>query len=374
MYKRIVLNNSLSFKERLKNLVRYYRMRRSARIQWKKAFDRVLSINPQHNYPLDKSIEKAHREYWKPFKRRINLSTFRISSRISGIVDRKYVPEEIFLTDLEQILNPTPAVRYFSYKSLLSSWFSGNIFPRDYFHNIDGKYFDNNLDPISINKVDEIAGTISYPVVMKPNRDSYGGENIYFPANKPELLQLLENNQDFLVQEKIMNHSFYRQFNDHGINTLRVNLYRSFKTNEWHIITITLRMGVAGSLDNLHSGGIAVGVNKFGYLNGYGIDRYASIYDKHPDNEVTFDKQIPDFEGLRKFALGIANKVFYARIIALDVCYDSESCWRAIEVNINDTTISFLGQYHGTTLFGDFTDEVHEYCLKNHWALGSAKH
>jgi hypothetical protein len=348
-------------------------MRRSARIQWKKAFNRVLSSNPQYNAPLSKSVEMAHKEYWKPFNRRINLSTLRISGNISGTAISKCVPEEIFLADMEPILNPLPIARYLSNKSFYNYWFPGNTFPHDYFHNIDGRWFDNKLSPILGKDLYRIISRIEYPVVVKPNRDSYGGRNVYFPECEKELLEHTRDNQDFLVQEKIKNHSFFNQFNKHGLNTLRVNLYRSFKTNEWHVINLTLRMGVNGSLDNLSSGGIAAGVNKSGFLNGYAIDRYGNKYDKHPDTGVKFIQQIPDYEGLGKFSLNIVNRVFYARLVCLDVCLDPQSRWRAIEVNIGDTTIGFLGQHHGVAMFGDFTDEVFEYCLKNHWALQSDK-
>jgi hypothetical protein len=39
-----------------------------------------------------------------------------------------------------------------------------------------------------------------------------------------------------------------------------------------------------------------------------------------------------------------------------------------LEINTKGHSIRF-SQYHGYPFFGEFTDEVIEYCKENHWAL-----
>ncbi len=374
MYIRILTCSSLSYKERIKNFVRYYMVRRSARIQWgKRGFIKILSKNPEYGVPAEKSVEEAHKKYWKPFRKKVNLTTLRLTKNISGVSNPKFIPHEIFASDIEPLMNQSPGIIYLTYKSLSNHWFPGNIFPRDYFHNIDGGWFDHNLEPVDLNQIYSIIEKIKYPVVMKPNRDSYGGKNIHFPESKAELLKLIEGQTDILVQEEIKKHPFYEQFGKKGLNTLRVNVYRSFIDNNWHVTSAALRMGISGSLDNLSSGGIAALINTDGFLNGFAIDYAGNKYFKHPDTGVAFDQEIPDFEGLKKISLDIANKLFYARLASLDICYDFEGRWKAIEVNITNTSLSHFAQHHGAEFFGEFTDEVYEYCLKNHWALKSDK-
>lgn len=368
MLRTILQNRNLSLKKRLANSVAYYRKKRGAIIQWDKRYKRVFKIHPDYKDPAESEIEKAHELYWEPFNGHINHSTLRVCTNISGRSDSKYIPEEIFVTDIEPTLNHTPSVIYITYKSFYNYWFQGNIFPCGYLHNIDGEWLDSNLDPISFDKVRTITTELNYPVVLKPNRDSYGGRNVFFPKDREMLIGLIENKKNILVQEKIKQHSFFDQFNHHGINTLRVNIYRSVKNNQLHIVNIVLRMGVGGSLDNETAGGIVVMIRKDGLLNGFAVDKYGRRYLNHPDTGVSFNQKIPDFEGLKAVALKIAQKVFYARLICLDLCYDSEEKWRMIEVNINGATIRFA-QYHGALFFDEFTDEVHDYCLKNHWAL-----
>lgn len=369
MIKRIIFNPKLPFRERMKNLGVYLRMRRGSRIQWKQRYSKLFKIHPEYKRPDKTDVEIRHRSYWKPFKSKINLSTLRVCKNISGISNSRYMPEEIFKVDIEPTLNDTVSVDYLTYKSFYNHWFLSNIFPFDYFHNVDGEWLNNKLEPISINEVIEISKELIYPVVYKPNKGSYGGRNIYFPQDPDELLCLIKKNKNFVVQEKIQQNHFFNRFNPSGLNTVRVNLYRSVKDNKIHITNLVLRMGQGGSLDNETAGGIVAMIKKDGTLNGFAVDKYGKRYFNHPDTGLEFYGIIPHFEELEKTSLAIAHKLFYARIICLDLCFDVNERWRAIEVNSGKGTTIRFAQYHGALFFDEFTEEVYDYCLKNHWAL-----
>lgn len=368
IYKEILLNKNQSLKSRIKGLIAYYFRKRGARLVWKRGYKKIFKIIPEYEQPAEKNIEKAHILYWKPFRRKVNLATLRVSNNISGIANPKCIPEEVFMSDIEPTLNRTPSAEYISYKSFYNHWFQGNIFPYDYLHNIDGEWLDHDLNSISFDDVKSTAKELKYPVVLKPNRDSYGGKNVFFPKSSDELIELLGGRRNFLVQERLSQHSFFNQYNHHGINSVRVNIYRSVVDNQLHIVNLALRMGVGGSLDNLTSGGIGVMIRKDGVLDGFALNGDGGKYLKHPDTGVTFDQRIPEFEKLKSISLQVARKILYARIICLDMCYDPEGRWRMIEVNLNGTTLMFA-QFHGVPFFDQYTDEVRDYCLKNHWAL-----
>ena len=368
MYKKILLKNKHSLKVRIKKLIAYYLAVRGARLVWKHGFGLVFKHHPEYNRPAERSLEEAHQLYWAPLRRKVNLATLRNSYNVSGIANPKCIPEEIFEADFEPTLNPTCSVEYISNKSLYNHWFPDNLFPKDYLHNIDGDWYDHDLNSISFEDVKTIAGDLNYPVVMKPNRDSYGGRDVFFPERSRELLELVDGKKDFLVQEKLVQHSFLQKLNPHGINSLRVNIYRSVKDNQLHVVTAALRMGVGGSLDNLSSGGISVLIRKDGVMDGYAQDTYSKKLYKHPDTGLGFDHRIPDFEQAKRVALQVARNIFYARVICLDLGYDSEGRWRMIEVNLNGTTLMFA-QNHGVPFFDEFSDEVRNYVIENHWAL-----
>ncbi len=368
MYLKILLNKKIPLKQRIKNLLAYLSKRRGARIGWGKRFKKVFDLHPEYKKSVDKVSEREHIEYWTFFSKKINLSTLRVSSNISGTTNPKYIPEEVFVSDIEPSLNPIQSVEYLSYKSLYNRWFPGGLFPKDYFHNIEGEWLDQNLDPLSFEEIKEIAKTLSYPVTFKPNRDLYGGQGVSFPNNVDELTSKIRKNANFVVQEKIEQHPFFSKYNEHGLNTIRVCLYRSVLNNEIIVLSTALRMGVGGSLDNETAGGIVTLVKSNGELNGYAVDKYGLKYLKHPDTNLTFKGIVPNFSGLSSLSKTIAEKIFYARVFSLDFCLDSKGNWRVIEVNLFGQTIRFA-QYAGQPFFGGFTDEVVEYCKTNHWAL-----
>ncbi|TFH23083.1 MAG: hypothetical protein E4H10_12690 [Bacteroidia bacterium] len=368
MYKRIVLAKNLSTKEKFKRVSQYYFRLRGARILWDEQFKLKSEQVPGFKKSAGQELEQEHIAYWKPFRKHVNLATLRICQSISDHADPKCVPEEVFKADIEPTLNGIPSSGYLSLKSIYNRWYRGHVFPEDYFHNIQGNWMDPDLNSISFDDVNSIIKDLEYPVVLKPNRNSQGGKGVLFPRNRMELKDLIGGKTDFLVQEKIVQHAFFDQFNPHGYHSVRVNLYRSVVDNQVHILNHALRMGVGNSLDNLTSGGISSMIRKDGVLNGFAEDFIGEKYITHPDTGIAFDLAIPDFEELIRLSLEVAEKVLYRRIICLDLCYDSKGRWRIFEVNYNGNTIKF-SQHHGIPFFDEYTDEVRQYCIEHHWAL-----
>ena len=368
MYKIILTNKVLPWKKRLKRVVEYFIRKRSTRIQWNNRNKEAFGLNPVPFKPIEKSIEKAHREYWQGFQKRVNLATLRSCTNNSEKPDHRYVPEEIYRNDIEPTLHKSASLEYLQYKSLFNRLFPAGVFPADYLHIMNGECFDSNYNSISFDELIQIAQGLHYPLVCKPSRDSGSGQGVVFPKNATELVEAVKNKPNMVVQEYIVQHPFFNQFNPDGINSLRVNVYRSVTDNKQHVLNMTLRMGVGGSLDNISAGGIAALIKEDGTICGYALDKNSTRHLKHPDTGVTFDQQIPDIEGIRKIAIQVAQELYYTRLVALDICYDQHAKWRVIEVNLFSGTLKFP-QYYGVPFFGEFTDEIRDYCLSHHWAL-----
>lgn len=363
-----ISKSNLSLKYKLKNALTYISRVRWARKSWDKRHKSILNVNPEYNKPCDRNLEKKHSDLWGPFRKNCDITTLRICKNISGNADERIIPEDIFVSDIEPSLNKESNVDFLSNKSFYNRWFEEGIFPRDYAHRIDGDYFNNELEKIPEKKFRTLAEHIEYPVVLKPNRDAYGGQDIFFAENDKDLLQKIKGLDDFVVQEKIEQYQFFKELNPSGLNTIRVYLYRSVLDNSLHILTMALRMGKDGSLDNETAGGIHTMIKSNGVLNGYAVDKFGTKYFEHPNTKVTFDKKIPDYESLKEMALKIGTQVFLTRIIGLDMCRDIDGSWRAIEINTKGHSIRF-SQYGGVPFFGEFTEEVIQYCIENHWAL-----
>jgi hypothetical protein len=369
MVKKILLNKNLPFKSRIRNFLSYYQVLRGARIGWKDRFKKIFVIHPEFRTPDQEMLEDNHRKYWEAFSGKVSMNTYRVCKSISGCSTPEYIPEEIYVADIEATLNRDISIDYYNNKSFYNLWFPGSVFPKDFIHNVDGEFLDSNLNAITYNQVAAIAQTLDYPVVIKPTKDSGGGKNVFFPANPDELLSLIGTNKNLVVQEKIRQHEFFSKYNPHGLNSIRVSLYRSVRDNKIHVLNSTLRMGMGGSLDNETAGGIYSLINEDGRLNGYAINKDGTRFERHPDTLLGFDEKIPDMEGLRELAIKVTSRIFYARIVSLDACYDAGGNWRIIEANVlGQHTIRFA-QYSGQPFFNRFTAEVVEYCKENHWAL-----
>ncbi|HLR36754.1 MAG TPA: sugar-transfer associated ATP-grasp domain-containing protein [Chitinophagaceae bacterium] len=366
--KNIIGNKQFSTKSKFKNTLYYYARKRGAKKSWEKRHQKVFDWNSSYNTPCESDIESEHQMKWSSFSKEVDLSTLRICKNISGRADPRIIPEDIFVSDIEPTLVADESVHFLSHKSFYNRWFPDGVFPSDIFHNIDGQYLDSQLNPISFQELKRQAGSIVYPVVMKPNKDSFGGKDVFFIENVEDLINHCEKSDNFVVQEQLPQHAFFKKYNPVGLNTIRVYVYKSVKDNRPHILNMALRMGKGGSLDNLSTGGIQTMIRKDGSLNGYAVDKYGTKYAEHPDSGYSFDEMIPDLENMKELSLRIASQIHFTRIIGLDLCYAENSQWRLIEVNTKGHSIRF-SQYGGQPFFGVFTDEVIDYCKKYHWAL-----
>lgn len=356
-----------TLKERVKKRIRYFVLKRASSKIWKEKHDVLLSKYPEFRRAPDPSILQKHRNLWKVFNNTFDNATFKVCCGISGVSDFRYVPEEIFRTDIEPTLNNNREAHFQANKSFYNRRYESGIFPKDLMHVIDGELLDSQLNPISYEQAKSLCQSFDYPVVVKPNRDSYGGKNVRFACNKTNLLAILKNSVNVVVQEKIKQHESMAKYHQNSMNTIRVYLYKSVTDNQIHILGMMPRFGNGGSLDNVSNGGMSSYIDDEGHLQGYAVGIMLDKFTKHPVSGESFTGTIPDVEKLKDLSIKIARKLFLLRIVGLDLCYDESGTWRVIEINTTGHTIRAL-QYQGVPFFERFTQEVIEYCLKNHWA------
>ncbi|MFU8780022.1 MAG: sugar-transfer associated ATP-grasp domain-containing protein [Kiritimatiellia bacterium] len=342
------------------------RVRRLSRRDWKDRFAKIYALNPAYGKRVDAQLELQHRRYWQGLRHDISLDTLRVCAAISGRADHRIVPEDVYVSEIERRLNDRSEVAFLQHKSVYQSWFGDAAgFPVVYLHKIDGVWYDANLKQIADEEVMPLLVSLPYPLVVKPNVDSFGGQGVVFAEKPTALMDALRGRRNLVVQERILPHPYFARLSPVGVNTFRVCLYRSVRTNQIHILNSALRMGKGGSLDNETAGGIVCYCDAHGLLHPYAVDKYGVKFESHPDAGIPFCKleRIPDYEGMRSLALKVAERIFPCRLMSLDLCLDATGCWRSIEINLFKQTIRFA-QYAGYPFFGDFTDEVVEYCTQ----------
>lgn len=329
--------------------VRYSFYRRHKAIYQNSSFERKS---------LTLSERKQYLKYWNTISPHISLKTVEISKSLSGKFNKYIVPEEFFPLYIEPKLNDDN-VTFLENKSLYNKWFDQGIFPKDYLHKIDNCYYDSELELIE-DVEDFIKNNIKesdLPLIIKPNKDSFGGANIYSVSNINEILKVLGNHSNLVVQEKIQQSELINKFNPDSINSTRVCLYKD-SNGVFHVINTSLRIGVDGSLDNVSAGGISCNISLLGVMNEYAVSKQGTKYYSHPNSGVVFkDYQFPLYSELLAISTNIASKILGAKLVSLDMALDSNNKWRCIEINLRGQTIRF-SQYAGLPFFGKFTDEI----------------
>ncbi len=302
---------------------------------------------------IDKYIAR-----WSPLGKKVEVDTFLLCYNLSGKIDYDIVPENIFCVLLEPLLNPYKEVSFFAMKNIYYKWFSDNkLFPKAYFHKIDGLYFDSDLVPINDIKSFINMSDFVFPIVLKASKDTYGGIGVRFANSRHEIFELLCEFDFFVCQEKLTQNTDLNQINTFGLNTIRVCLYRTIN-GKFVVLNHSIRFGVGGALDNETAGGIVCNISHEGVLNHYAVDKYANKFYEHPDTCVKFKEvKIPLFNQLLETSLMLANELIACNLVSLDMVLDAAGAWRCVEVNLEGQTIRFA-QYAGSGFFGSYTDEV----------------
>jgi len=367
---REILKRPGSGKEKLKMLLIYLSRKRGAKKAWDARHGIVFDHHPEFNSELDKGLRSAHREVWEPFNRSFNDATLKICRSTSGSVKPNplIIPEEIFQTDIEPSLNRHPEAHYLAHKSFYNRLYEKGVFPDDLLHVVNGELLDDRYKTIDIGQAEALVENFSYPLVVKPNIDTWGGSEIQFVKGAKTLKKVIRSKQNIVVQKKILQHTELAKYHEKSLNTVRVYLYKSVSDNSVHIVNTVFRMGNGMPIDNVASGGLVSLVKDDGFMHGYALDRYGKKYTEHPLSGLPFTGEIPEFGELQNLATEIARKLFLLRVVGLDLCYDESGRWRAIEINTKGHSIRFA-QYAGVPFFGNFTPEVISYCKKNHWAI-----
>lgn len=357
----------LSLLRRYRNFVLYWRKRNAIQRDWAERHKRVYTLNRCYRESrVERETEAQHIQRWSQFGVRIRLDTLRLCHAISGKADPLIVPEEIFAADIDRCLNQHEWAPLLSHKSLCTQLFGGGLFPTSYLHRMGGQYFDADLKQITSECARAHLSTLKYPVVLKPNTGTSGGEGVVFPKNADELWDYYSQSPDCIVQQILAQHPFFAQFNSHGLNTIRLYTYRSVRTNDVHVLNAALRMGCNGSLDNETSGGIVCCLNDSGELNDFALDKYACKFERHPDSAIQFGAHlsVPSFQALKDLACDLVNKIPFAHLIGWDFILDDQGDWRCIELNLAGHTTRFA-QYAGIPFFREFTEEVISYCVRH---------
>jgi hypothetical protein len=319
---------------------------------------------------------------WSVFKHPFSTEIFKIYSLTSGISSANFIPDNLFYWIIEPSLNRLRTSFAYADKNFYEKFYTPEFFPKGILHCINHSFYDSHYNLIKSLDQDLLKSLLAdyRQIVIKPSTDSSGGRNIQFftetdgtfvnPQNEilsSEYLNRIRNS-DFVIQERIISHTFYARFNPTSLNAVRLMTYRSVVTEKIEVVCGILKVGAPGSnVDNLHAGGTVVAISKSGELSHFGVCGDGTLIHHlcaDPDIELKDVGLAYNYDRMVDAATITASQVLNFRLISFDMCIDSTGSPRIIEINLSNQGTALYQVCRGP-LLGDFTDEILEYCLVN---------
>jgi len=327
-------------------------------IRKKKILFSKIQLKPDQIQEIDALWHQA-------YGRKVSKDWNRLYQSYTGQFDAKYFPEILFTTKLEMLMNPRHVCRALSDKNLLEILFKDDEvkLPKTIVSNAWSYLYDENHNIINKEKMSGIlrdAGNI----VIKPtiNTNSGIGITMHNIQNGKDLLSgesvetiILKLNKNYIIQERLVAHPDYVRLYDKSINTIRVITY--IVDNSLHHAPLALRIGRGGKfVDNLHAGGIMIGLTDQGILNKVAFSEMQDKFYKHPDSGVVFEGyRVPSTLRIIDAAKRLHGHIPGVGIISWDFMIDKDENVVIIECNLSSQSIWFPQIVNGCSFFRDDT-------------------
>ena len=305
------------------------------------------------------------------YGKKIDLRWHKLYQSFTGKYDKKYFPEILFSTMLEPRLSNRKIASLFTDKSmveLLYKSIDGLYIPSTTLVCCSGIFYDSDRNVITKEFALEILNNCGKKIIKKTVDTSSGrgvlivnienGMDIKNNLTVEKLLEQFGNN--FIVQELITNSNDIRKIYNKSLNTIRVITY--IVDGKLYHLPLAMRVGQNGNeVDNIHAGGMFIGVSDNGELMDNAFTEFQNIYKEHPDSGVKFKGyKIHGINNVINIAYKCHGRTPHLRMISWDFTIDNNDRVVLIEVNLNGQSIWFPQMANGKSAFGDNT----EYMLK----------
>lgn len=342
-------------------------------------------------------IREKHFQLWKRFGGSINSDWLEVYTAVTGIPDYRYVPENIYYTEIEPRLNNKLFSKAWTDKNSYELFVGAKVRrPEVVLRCINGVLYTPDFVPAG--RPEGFAGfdtgLTGEKLVIKPTMDSGGGKAVriiwlrdngrgigpgdqvggHSPGSQGfELKPPVEGvdtfaglfalyGGNFIIQKHITQHPWFARFNESSLNTMRVLTYRSVIDEKVHVLHRLLRSGRPGSVvDNQSAGGMACAVNSEGRLASSGIDKGGKRHKGTPTVVFSEAGTVPFLDEITRAAVEVASCYRYSRLLGLDFAVSETGEVILIEVNDSNNEINFFQMSSGP-LFGSFTEEVVSSC------------
>ena len=332
------------------------------------------------NVKWTKERQKEFDQYWTTtYGSKIGSEWHRFYEALSGVYCVDYLPASVYLPDLAHKLNDAQMADLCGAKVMLSFFLDSpeleNCIPKHYAYKIQGYYYDGNRSVLTCEELAERVANVG-ACVFKSSDGSQGrgvcmldikdGRDVKTGQSILELFQSTKG--DFVLQERITEHSALSHLSPNSLNTIRITTY--ICQGKVYHAPIAIRFGVGDSfVDNLHAGGLGIGVQDDGTLlkTAWRIDsRHQGIaYTQNPNNGEPFEGyKIPYMDRVIDFTEKNHGRIPGMGMVSWDIVISEDGRPIVIEVNVSKQNPRFAQFLHCRPLFGDNTPKMLELVKK----------
>ena len=296
-------------------------------------------------------------------------SWHRLYQSYTGKYRYDYFPEILLSTKLEPMLNPYREAEFFGDKNLLDTLF-GTVeavhIPKTYLSCIRGRIRSGEMEMIDREDAVALLANVGRCVIKKTTETNSGrdvamcdlrdGVDTKSGMTISELM--IQFGKDFIVQELVEQFAPLAALNESSLNTFRVMTY--ILDDKIYHCPVALRLGRAGAeKDNIHYGGICVGITEKGILRENAFSEMGDVFSEHPDSGVVFEGyEIPQFCKLIEAAHMLHARIPYLGLVSWDLSMDKNGVPVLIEMNTTRQSAWFCQMVNGESLFGENTANI----------------
>ena len=165
--------------------------------------------------------------------------------------------------------------------------------------------------------------------------------------------------KNYIIQQIVKNSRVLNDLYLNSLNTFRIITY--IVNGKINTAPVSLRIGAGDNkIDNIHKGGLVVGVNfdgtlkKYAYQLGYGDNSVK--FAEHPDTGVIFENYyVGDIQKMISAAVKLHEITPQLGIISWDLTFDENNNVVLIEANCKEQSVWFPQIVNECSLFGEDT-------------------
>lgn len=318
--------------------------------------------------------QKEFDEYWlENYGSKIGSEWHRFYEGLTGSYSPNFFPTTLYSPNLARKINNMQLAAICDSKTMLPYFFNNaelgrKCIPDHYAYRIQGYFYDKDRNVVSCEELSRRVANVG-PCVLKAAGEMQGkgvimldlkdGRDVKTGKSALELFKLTKG--DFVLQERVTEHSALTYLSPNSLNTIRVTTYICEDVVCRSPILVRLGIG-ASPVDNFHAGGLAVGVRDDGTL----LKTALQIDSRHLFTKQTINPNTGEpFEGYKlpfidrviDFVTKNHGRIPGIGMVSWDLILTEDGDPMVIEVNVSKQNIAFIQYVHGP-IFGDNTPKM----------------